>query len=156
MSWRRAIEPAVRPLLRNWWRLSRGATLGVRALVEDERGRVLMVKHTYMHGWHLPGGGVERDETAQEAVIREVREEAGVALADAPALIGVYANHRFFRGDHVLLFHAARWTRCATDCAGEIEAADWFALDALPEDASAATRRRLAERYESAPQALDW
>lgn len=151
MSWRRAAEPVVRPALRLWWRVSRGMTLGVRAVVEDEAGRIALVRHTYMPGWHLPGGGVERDETADSAIRRELQEEAGVDLDEPPCLVGVYANLRHFRGDHVLLYRASRWTPCAPQCDGEIEAADWFAPDALPEDASAATRRRLQELYGDAP-----
>ena len=145
MSWKRRVEPAVRPLIRSWWRLARGMTLGVRGLVEDESGRVVLVKHTYLPGWHLPGGGVEAGESAAEAIRRELAEEAGVQLTESPRLFGVYANHHNFRGDHVLLFHARRWEVCATDADGEIEAVDWFFADDLPVDVTAATRRRLDE-----------
>lgn len=156
MNWRGAAEPMVRPALRLWWRVSRGMTLGVRAVVEDRAGRIVLVRHTYMPGWHLPGGGVERDETAESAIRRELQEEAGVDLSEPPCLVGVYANLRHFRGDHVLLYRGLNWTACKSDSDGEIEAIDWFAPDALPEDASAATRRRLLELYGDAPTDGVW
>jgi len=70
MIWRRAVEPFTRPLFFLWSRLTRGKTLGVRGIVIDERGRVLLIEHTYVKGWHLPGGGVESRETAEHAAVR--------------------------------------------------------------------------------------
>ena len=52
--------------------------MGVRAEAVDARGRVLMVRHTYLKGWWLPGGGVDRGETTHVVVVRELREEAGL------------------------------------------------------------------------------
>ena len=79
-------------------------TLGVRAAVENESGRVFLVRHTYVKGWYMPGGGVERGEPALEALSRELVEEAGVKLTGSPQLVGVYSNHHVFRNDHVLLY----------------------------------------------------
>jgi hypothetical protein len=59
MTWRRRIEPFARPLIYAVFRMRRGLTLGVRAVVTDEAGKVLLVEHTYLKGWYLPGGGVE-------------------------------------------------------------------------------------------------
>ena len=73
MDWRQRIEPFTRPLFFAFSRVTRGMTLGVRAVVTDDRGRVLLVRHTYLAGWWLPGGGVDRGETTQAAVVRELR-----------------------------------------------------------------------------------
>jgi len=83
-------------------------TLGVRGVVENEVGEVLFVRHTYTKGWFLPGGGVERGETTDLALRRELEEEGGVRVTAAPELIGIYSNHRIFRNDHVLLYRSER------------------------------------------------
>ncbi|MCW5723382.1 MAG: NUDIX domain-containing protein [Maricaulaceae bacterium] len=156
MSWRHRVEPALRPLFQLWWRRARGLTLGVRGIVQDGRGRVALVRHTYISGWHLPGGGVEKNETVQAALARELAEEAGVALTAPARLFGVYANHAYFRGDHVLVFHALDWAPCQACWGGEIEAADWFDPASPPEGASPGTRRRLAELVSGGARADDW
>lgn len=145
MNWRQRIEPAIRPILRIWWRFSRGTTLGVRGIVQRADRRVVLVRHTYVAGWHLPGGGVEAGESAIEALRRELAEEAGVAVTGPPVPLGIYANHDNFRGDHVMVYRVETWQDCETDCAGEIAEIAWFDPDDLPPDTSPATRRRLAE-----------
>ena len=84
--------------------MSRGLTLGVRGLVVDADGRIFLVKHTYVAGWHLPGGGVEPGETLLEALARELKEEGNVELVEPPVLHGVFFNARVSRRDHVALF----------------------------------------------------
>ena len=101
---RRALEPAIRPAIHFYWRLSRPATLGVRALVIDGQGRVFLVKHSYVDGWHLPGGGVETGETMLEALARELAEEGNILLSATPRLHGVFFNKRISRRDHVALY----------------------------------------------------
>lgn len=145
MSWRARLEPAVRPILQSWWRVSRGVTLGVRGIVLREDGHIALVRHTYVRGWYLPGGGVERGEPARTALHRELAEEAGVAVTGPAELAGVYSNHGWFRGDHVVLYVVRHWEPCCSDSAGEIDDVGWFAPDALPEGTTPATRRRLEE-----------
>jgi ADP-ribose pyrophosphatase YjhB (NUDIX family) len=156
MPWRRNLQPIVRPLYQAYSRLSRGATLGVRGLVLNDAGEVLLVEHTYTHGWFLPGGGVERGETCEAAVIRELREEGGVSAVRRPTLIGIHANHRTFRGDHVLLYRIDAWTPCEPTAHAEILARGWFAPDNLPSDTTASTRQRLAEALHGAERSADW
>jgi len=144
MVWRRRLEPWLRPLVRTGFRWRRGMTLGVRGLVLDEAGRVLLVEHTYVHGWHLPGGGVERGESAEQALSRELEEEAGVRPAGPARLVAIDNDEAVFRGDHVLLYRVDRWTPHPSDSAGEILRVDWFDPAALPDGVTANTRRRIA------------
>lgn len=123
----------------------RGISLGVRVRVADERGRVLLIKHGYVTGWHFPGGGVEFGETAAEAARRELAEEGGVALLTPPRLIGLYSNPDWTRGDHVAFFDTDAWAPCAPQWGWEIADADFFAPDELPSDAHPSVRRRLLE-----------
>jgi ADP-ribose pyrophosphatase YjhB (NUDIX family) len=155
-SWRIRLEPQITPFFRAWWRISRGMTLGVRAIACDEAGRVLLVRHTYAAGWHLPGGGVERGETALEAAVRELREEGGVEPIESPKLIGLFSNHANFPNDHIALFYVAAWRPCPPTSAGEIAERAFFGRDPLPPDTSKGTRRRLAEVFDGAAVSALW
>ena len=86
-------------------------TLGVRAVVLDRDGRVFLVKHSYVSGWHLPGGGVEVGETFRDALRRELAEEGRIELAGEPPLHGLFLNShvspsRPRRGLHRQAIHA--------------------------------------------------
>lgn len=137
--------------------LRRAARLGVRGVVSDGAGRVLLVRHTYLPGWYLPGGGVDAGETAAEAFAREVAEETGVRLAGPPRLIGLHLNLRAGRRDHVAFFvgEAEPGARLAGP-SREIAALGFFALDVLPEGVTPATRRRLDEVFGAAVASREW
>jgi 8-oxo-dGTP pyrophosphatase MutT (NUDIX family) len=153
---RHPLQPLVRPIYQVWSRLFRGATLGVRGLVLNAAQQVLLVEHTYTDGWYLPGGGVERGETVEEALARELEEEAGVRITGRPTLLGVHANHRVFRGDHVVLFRVEAWTPCQATSFAEIRQVGWFAPAALPAGTTAATRRRIEEALGGAEPSPHW
>ena len=53
--------------------------IGVNALIFDE-GRVLLAHRRDIDWWNLPGGGMELNETVEEAIRREVREETGLEI----------------------------------------------------------------------------
>jgi ADP-ribose pyrophosphatase YjhB (NUDIX family) len=143
---RRRFEPVTRRVLHSYWRFSRGMTLGVRAVVIDQSGKVFMIVHSYVPGWHLPGGGVEIGETAAVALARELREEGNIELVDQPALFGVYFNRRISRRDHVALYVVRSFRQDAPPQPNyEIVAHGFFAPDALPPETTRATRDRIAE-----------
>jgi ADP-ribose pyrophosphatase YjhB (NUDIX family) len=156
MNWRRHIEPWTRPIYRAHSRLMRGMTLGVRGLVTDEAGKVLLIRHTYMPGWYMPGGGIERGETAEQALERELAEEAGIVLTGRPALVSFHSNHVRFPGDHVLIYRVTQWTTCEPTQRGEIEEIGWFAMAALPPDITPSTRRRLEEVFHGSEPHPHW
>ena len=154
---RRALEPAIRPVVHFYWRFSRPATLGVRALVIDGQGRVFLIKHSYVDGWHFPGGGVETGETLTEALARELAEEGNILMSAAPRLHGIFFNKRISRRDHVALFVVREFTQESPPQPNrEIIEHGFFTLTALPADTSRATRARLAEVFDKATVSELW
>lgn len=87
-----------------YFRLTRGLTLGVRAVVFSSDGKVLLVRHTYTPGWHFPGGGVEVGECAETALANELWQETGLTLSGKPKLISADFNSDVSARDHVLTY----------------------------------------------------
>lgn len=154
---RRALEPVIRPAMHTYWRFSRPVTLGVRGLVMDGTGRVFLVKHSYIAGWHLPGGGVEAGETVLTALSRELAEEGNIRLNGQPQLFSVYFNARVSRRDHVALFIVRDFHQDKVpEPNREIVEHGFFALDALPPDTGRATRARLDEVFKGVSVSEMW
>ncbi|RME97250.1 MAG: NUDIX domain-containing protein [Alphaproteobacteria bacterium] len=147
----------VTTVLRPWWRLTRGLTLGAQGVVLDSDERVLLVRHGYRSGWFFPGGGVERHETLEEALRRELLEETGVRIAGPVHLHGLFANIENFPGDHIAVFVVREWEQAAVPPPNaEIVEQGFFALDRLPSGTEAGTRRRLEEIMRSKKTAPRW
>jgi len=144
-------------VFQSYFRMRRPATLGVRGVVVDEQGRVLLLRHTYTPGWHFPGGGVEKGETCALALLRELEEEAGImASPDAFELISVHANHAFFPNDHVLVYRITAWTQGEATQRGEIAEVRFFDPRQLPDDVSKGTKRRIDEIFAGASRSEHW
>jgi 8-oxo-dGTP pyrophosphatase MutT (NUDIX family) len=137
-------------LMHVYWRFSRGLTLGVRGLVLDRDGRVFLVRHSYTDGWHLPGGGVEPDETVLDALKRELAEEGNIELTAPPEFYSLYFQPRYSNRDHVALFVVRSFLQASLPQPNrEIAESGFFPLAALPDDTTAATRARIAEVLEN-------
>lgn len=137
-------------------RIRRPVTLGVRAIVGDGQSRVLLVRHTYVPGWYLPGGAVDAHESVGDALAREILEEANVRITGAPRLIAIFFNRRG-RNDHVVLFEVLAFEQISAKTPDrEIAEARFFPLDDLPAGTTPATRARLDEYLNKASIAPEW
>jgi 8-oxo-dGTP pyrophosphatase MutT (NUDIX family) len=156
-SLRRALEPALRRLLHLYWRFTRGMTLGVRAVVLDRDDRVFLVRHSYVAGWHLPGGGVEVGETFGDALRRELAEEGRIELAGDPALHGIFLNSHVSRRDHVAVYLVRQFTQDRLpEPNREIVACGFFDASALPAETTGGTRLRIAEVLQGKAPIATW
>jgi 8-oxo-dGTP pyrophosphatase MutT (NUDIX family) len=156
-QFRHILEPAIRRVLHLYWRFARPMTLGVRAVVIDREGRVFLVKHSYVAGWHLPGGGVEAGETLRVSLARELSEEGGITAVGPVALHGVFFNARVSRRDHVAVYVLRDFRQQGMPHnPREIIGHGFFARDALPADTTRGTRARIAEVFDGVPVTEQW
>jgi 8-oxo-dGTP pyrophosphatase MutT (NUDIX family) len=140
-----------------YWLFERGMTLGVRAVVLDEHHRVFLVKHSYVSGWHLPGGGVEPGETLVDALIHELREEGNIELTAPPELHGIFFDSQISRRDHVAVFVIRHFRQVTQPTPNrEIIAHRFFRIDEVPSDTTAQTRARITEVLDGAPVPQRW
>jgi len=129
----------------------RPKTLGVRVML-IQNGQVLLIRP----GWFMPGGGVKRGETIDEAARREAREEVGAEMGELK-LLGSYTHFGEQKSDHNVLFLCTDFTTGKKQDS-EIAEARFFPLDALPEGISEGHRKRLDEYRTGAeiPQFGEW
>ena len=154
---RTRLEPALRWVFHLYWRFARGMTLGVRAVVLDRDDRVFLVKHSYVAGWHLPGGGVEVGETFRDALRRELAEEGRIEIMGEPALHGLFLNRHVSRRDHVAVYLIRDFRQDRPpEPNREIIATGFFEAGALPAETTPGTRLRIAEALEGRPPSATW
>jgi ADP-ribose pyrophosphatase YjhB (NUDIX family) len=154
---RTRFEPLLRRLFHLYWRFARGMTLGVRGIVLDDDDRVFLVRHSYVGGWHLPGGGVEVGETLHDALRRELAEEGRIELLGEPVLRGVFHNSHISRRDHVAVYLIRHFHQDQMpEPNHEIVECGFFELTALPEGTTRGTRLRIAELLEGKAATTTW
>ncbi|MGD9592885.1 MAG: NUDIX domain-containing protein [Candidatus Berkiella sp.] len=142
---------------RKMQRLLNTATIGVKALIINEHKEVMLVEHTYMQGWHLPGGGVNPSETPIEAIIREVQEETGLIVKQTPSLFAIYTHLICGASDYPLLYVITQFASPPkVKLCREIKQACWFDINNLPPNTTESTRLRIQEVLKSTPAAPHW
>ena len=130
--------------LKLYWRLFRPTVLGSRAIVVKDDS-VLLVRLSYAKGWYLPGGGVDRGESFEEAIVRELMEECAIE-ARRPELFGKYESTKYGKKDEVAIFVVRDFSPLAhRKPDAEILETKFFPLDHLPPETTPATNRRIEE-----------
>ncbi|MBR0822146.1 NUDIX domain-containing protein [Bradyrhizobium liaoningense] len=154
---RRRFEPLLRRIFHAYFLLVRGMTLGVRAVVLDSENRVFLVRHSYITGWYLPGGGVDLGETMEQAMRRELKEEGDIDLTGDAVLHGIFLNSHVSRRDHVAVYVVRQFKQDRLPAPNhEIVECGFFAITALPEGTTSGTRQRLAEVLDGQPLTTTW
>jgi 8-oxo-dGTP diphosphatase len=126
--------------------------VGAAAVILNDEGHVLLVKHGYGHlNWEIPGGGSEPNESPAETAIREVREETGLT-AIVRHMTGVYYVEDVDGVGFVFLCDADGAATVAD--AAEITDCGYFPIDALPRPISNWTVRRIRDAVSGAGQPL--
>lgn len=145
-------------LFHRYFLMKRPMTLGVRALIHDRaERRIFLIRHTYVPGWQMPGGGVEVGETMAESLARECEEEGNVVLTGPPLLRSIHFNRRQSRRDHVAFYLVEDFRQTQPKRPDrEIAEAGFFPLDALPGETTPATHRRIAEVFGGQAASADW
>jgi 8-oxo-dGTP pyrophosphatase MutT (NUDIX family) len=154
---RKRFEPQIRWVFHFYWRLVRSMTLGVRAVVLDADNKVFLVKHSYVPGWYLPGGGVEVGESFLESLRRELVEEGRIELVGEPVLHGVFFNNHVSPRDHVAVYVVRHFRQDRLpEPNREIVACGFFDPAALPADTTPGTRLRIAEVLDGKLLTVTW
>ena len=135
---------------------SQRMTIGTRVMLIDG-SKVLLIRHTYVPGWQLPGGGVGPGETIEAAARREVLEESGYAPGDSLQLFGLYHNKIATNRDHVAFFVGRQFEQQSEFRPNfEIAEVAWFDKAALPDKVTPATSQRIDEVFDGAPRRDVW
>jgi ADP-ribose pyrophosphatase YjhB (NUDIX family) len=135
--------------------LLRPVALGAHAICIDRSGKVLLVRHSYMRGWSLPGGGVGRGEPAVHAVVRELNEELGTFRAKAPVFVGLFTNRSGWATNVVALY---QFDEAEVEFRPNLEVREIVFCDPAnpPSGTTNGTRRRLAELVDKTLPAPFW
>lgn len=106
-------------------------TVTAGAIVFNDSGQVLLLKHRFRagSGWGLPGGFLEAGEQPLEALRRELREEIGMEIKD----VEVFATRSFRKPQQVEVLFLCRANGSPQPRNMEVELAEWFWLNSLPE-----------------------
>ena len=120
--------------------LTRLRRAGAAAVVFDAQGRILLHRRADNNHWGLPGGSIEVGETADQAAVREVREETGYEV-EVIRLIGVYSDPKFTTVrypdgqvvSYVSVTFECRVVGGAPQLSDESSAVEWFDPRILPQ-----------------------
>ena len=125
--------------------------IGVFATVLNDQGQVLLCHRTDCDYWNQPGGGLESGEAPWEGVVREVREESGLAV-EVTKLVGVYSWAG--KKDEIIFSFLCRVVSGTLATSDESDAVRWFAPDAFPPNTFPEHVNRIRDALHGATETL--
>lgn len=119
-------------LRKRWWRLTGARLVGCSVIAVDERGHVMLVRHSYgSDKWTFPSGAVRRGEDPLRAALREFAEEVGATLEDHRAVASL--EQRLHGASNLVHVFTGRICGNPVVDGRELIELCFFPRDALPE-----------------------
>ncbi len=136
----------VRIPIKWYWKKFNIKTYGVRILIIYQN-KFVLVRHWYNSLWVMPGGGIKKYETPEQAAVREIREELGFDVKQLDYELGVYSNTKEGKNDTVYCFVVKLEERPTVSKRFNLEVSDiiWADMDNPPNGTSGATLKRIHE-----------
>ena len=131
------------PFVRLYWQIFKPKTYGARAIILNE-ANILLVKNINVNHWSLPGGKIDKEETPEECLLRELKEELALSISKTDYKLGEYLSNQEGKRDMVYIF-VIKLFSSTFQKQWELQDAQWFPLSRLPENLSPAASRRIAE-----------
>lgn len=130
-----------------YWKKFNIRTYGVRVMILYDNTFIL-VRHWYNPLWVMPGGGIKKHETPEQAAIREVKEEIGLEIEQLDYRLGTYSNHKEGKNDTIHCFVVEldkkpqlKFKRLNLEISDVI----WSSVKDFPKNTSMATKQRVSE-----------
>ena len=122
----------INKLHRIYWFITRPKTRGVKVIIFNPENKILMVRLTYYpNTWTFVGGGVNKNEQPEDAILRECEEEVGIKLDNVEFVKTLDFNHEY-KKDTLFIYKARVSNFDFQIDRKEVAEARWFDLSDLP------------------------
>ena len=136
-----------RRFLMIYWAIFKPLSFGTRVMLLC-KNEVLLVKHTYISGYFLPGGGVKKSELFENSARRELKEEVGI-LVNNLSVFGIYKSIKEQKYTTNVVFISKLSKKPTLKIQkDELVEAGFFNINKLPLKTSPGTKRRIKEYIE--------
>lgn len=134
------------PLVRIYWRVVRPKTFGSKGIILHKE-KVMLTKNIPVDYWMLPGGMIDKNESPENCIKRELQEELNLNIKQIDYQLGKYTSNNEGKKDTIFVF-VINLENEYFEKQWEIKDAQWFYLNDLPKNISPATSRRINELKE--------
>ncbi|MES2623305.1 MAG: NUDIX domain-containing protein [Patescibacteria group bacterium] len=138
-----SIYKLTHPFFRLYWRIFKPKTFGTKALL-IYKDSILLTKNINSSHWGLPGGKIDKGETPEQCICRELQEELTLSCLVPEFKLGTFTSNNEGKRDTVYVFAFLLPSQDFTK-QWELHDAEWFSITDLPKDTSPATLRRINE-----------